>query len=160
MLIIKSSEVIADIKSAAWLESELHPELNLHRRHEMADICEKGNIERVWRIFGVRIAEIRLALLKILHPKKHLSHTNDLENPDRWHFCFLFPIPKDKVVFIKEKIHEYLVASVMADRTEVIIPSASPIWQERADAALSALRQLASTTQQSHSPVRRPLWPL
>lgn len=160
VLIIKSDEVVADIKSAAWLEAELHPELNLHRRHEMADICETGNIERVWRILAIKIAEIRLALLKILLPEKRLSQTNDLQNSTSWHFRFLFPLPKDTLLFIKEKIHELLVAAVMADRSAVIIPAAAPFWKDREEAALRALQNLAATIRPPHSPVRSPLWPL
>ena len=48
-LVIKSGEVLTDIGSAGWLEQELHPELDRHRRHQMADICEPDNAERVWR---------------------------------------------------------------------------------------------------------------
>ncbi|MDE7419259.1 MAG: hypothetical protein K2N35_03530 [Muribaculaceae bacterium] len=157
---IKSKEVLADIRSAAWLESELHPELNRHRRHEMADICEDGNIERVWRIIGIQIAEIRLSLLKILHPEEHLSYSNSLLSPDSWQFRFLFPLPEDTMVFIKEKIHECLVAAVMADRTAVIVAAAADVWEERNVAALASLRQLAATTSHPRAPVGRPLWPL
>lgn len=159
-LCIKASEVISDLRSAAWLESELHPDLNRHRRHEMADICEAGNIERVWRMLGNAVAEIRLTLLKILRHAGHLSHTNDLEHPDAWQFRFIFRLPKDTLGYIKEKIHEYLVAAVMADRTSVILPEASAVWQERRLSSLASLRQIVSITHPPYSPVRRPLWPL
>lgn len=160
MLCIKSSEVLADVRSAGWLESELHPELNRHRRHEMADICESDNIERVWRTLGVCEAEIRLALLKILMPEKESSQVNGLERPEFWTFRFLFRLPAPTASFIKEKIHEYMVATVMADRTAVIIPEASAIWQERSESALAALSQVAATTLPPLSTVCRPLWPL
>ena len=65
---ILSSEVIADLRSAAWLEQELHPELDRHRRHQMADICESDNMDAVWRILAVGIAELRFILLRILVP--------------------------------------------------------------------------------------------
>ena len=159
-LCIKAREVLAEVRSAGWLKSELHPELNRHRRHEMADICEAGNIERVWRVLSVAVAEVRLSLLKMLCQDKHFSHADDLEQPDSWHFRFLFHLPKDILGFIKEKIHEYMVAAVMADRTGVVIPEASAVWHERRDASLASLRQIASTTHPPYSPVRRPLWPL
>ncbi|MDE7096684.1 MAG: hypothetical protein K2O47_04235 [Muribaculaceae bacterium] len=160
MLCIKTSEVIADIKSAAWLESELHPELDRHRRHEMADICEKDNIEKVWRIMGLAEAEIRIALVRVVQQQKCFSHANILSRPGKILFRLLHSLPSATVSFIREKIHEYMVAAVMADRCEVIIRQAAPVWRERAGAALAALRQTAIAAPLPSGPVRRPLWPL
>ena len=160
ILTIKSVEVMADVRSAAWLEQELQPQLERHRRHQMADICERDNVEGVWRILGVAVAEVRLALLSILTPPENPWPANDLERPDIWTFGFRFALAADVVAFLKHKIHEYLVAAVMADRTAVIIPSASAIWSSRAGEALDALRSAAATAQPPYAPVRRPLWPM
>lgn len=157
-LCIRSEEVLADIRSAAWLEQELHPELDRHRRHQMADICEPDNVERVWRVLGIAIAEIRLTLLRILKPRGDLLPANELERPSGWRFAFRQRIAPDVMEFLKEKIHEYLVAMVMADRAAVIIPQCAPIWQERTAETLSALRTSASCS--DLRPVRRPLLPM
>ena len=158
-LCIKSEAVFADIRSAAWLEQELHPELDRHRRHEMADICEPDNVERVWRVLGLAVAEIRRETVRILRREKYPAMTNDLERPEEWTFRFLFPMPPSSVEFLREKIHEYLVASVMAERTGVIIPAAEKIWRLRASSAIAEIRSAASTARPPHSRVRRPLWP-
>ena len=160
MLRIKSAEVLADIRSAAWLESHLHPELDRNRRHEMADICENDNIGRVWRVLGIAVAEIRLALQKIGTPEKDISLENELNSPGSWLFSFRFPLPSSSLTYMKEKIHEYLVAAVMADRCAVIIPSSAKIWQERASGALACMQNLASISHPPLSGVVRPLWPL
>lgn len=157
---IKSDEILADIRSAAWLESELHSDLDRHRRHQMADICEPDNVERVWRVLGIAIAEIRLALIKIITPCEVQLLVNELERPSEWLFTLRFRIAPDVMEFLKKKIHEYLVAMVMADRAAVIIPQCAGIWQERAAETLSALRSLAATTRPPYAPVRRPLWPM
>ncbi len=159
-LTLYSSEILADLRSAAYLESELHPELNRHRRHEMADICEADNIERVWRILGIAEAQVRMALIRILQPQENILPYNTLRQPKGWRFHFLFPVSKTIIAYLREKIHEYMVAAVMADRTETIIPSAAPTWNERRESALAALRSLAATTRPPSPPVRRPLWPL
>lgn len=158
-IIIISREVLDDIKSAAWLESELHPEIDLHRRHEMADICEPGNIEKVWRILGVCEAEARMALRRILLSRERHRHQNDLVNPASRLFVIKDPAAANAVAFLKEKIHEYFVASVMADRSAVIIPEALRPWDERKKEAMTALSTFAATT---GNPVQvlRPLWPL
>ena len=158
-LCIKAEEVMADVRSAAWLEQELHPELDRHRRHEMADICEPDNVERVWRVLGLAVAEIRRETVRIFRQEKYMAMTNDLECPEEWTFRFLFPLPSSSVGLLREKIHEYLVASVMAERTGVIIPAAQKIWQIRASSAIAELRSAAATARPPHAQVRRPLWP-
>lgn len=166
VLTIIAEEVLSDLRSAAWLESEIHPELDLHSRHEMADICEDGNIDRVWRILGLCVAEIRVILHRILlqtgrrHCYLPYSDDDTLLTPVHWHFRFVANLPIDTGKLLKEKIHEFLVARVMADRTAVIISAAARVWQERATDTLEELIQTASTVQLSEGPVRRPLWPM
>lgn len=158
-LCIKSEEVLADIRSAAWLEQELHPELDRHRRHEMADICEPDNVERVWRVLGIAVAEIRRVAVRIFRQEKYPAMTNGLERPEEWTFLFLFPLPSSSVGFLREKIHEYLVASVMAERTGFIIPDAQKIWHLRASSVIEEIRSTVGTARPPHARVRRPLWP-
>lgn len=157
---ILTNEVIADIRSAAWLESELHPELDRHHRHEMADICEDGNIERVWRVLALAEVEVRLALSRILHEKEAAKKDNGLECPEIWQFLFLPGLAPSVLSFIREKIHEYMVARVMADRAGVIIMASAEIWEERGKDALLALNQAAAGARLSTGSVRRPLWPM
>ena len=159
-LCIRSEEVLADLRSAGWLEQELHPALDRHRRHQMADICEGSNAERVWRVLGVAMAEVRFALLKILNPASGLQTVNELERPECWRLSFAEGLPADTLVYLKEKIHEYLVAAVMADRCSVIIPEAAVVWRERAEEGLSVLREGAATAFGRWRAVRRPFWPL
>lgn len=151
-----ADEVIADVRSAAWLESELHQDLDRHRRHQMADICEEGNIERVRRVLSVAVAEARMALAPALHPPGVAIDVNILQFRQRWIFRLMYSPDAATLIFIREKIHEFLVAAVMADRTDVIIPSASSLWRERKACALEALAEAAASIP---SCGRRPLSP-
>lgn len=160
MLKIKSTEIFADLRSAAWLESELHSELDRHRWHEMADICEVDNAECVWRVLGIAAAEVRVSLQKLLCQQQTLSSENNIERPESWDFNFKFPLQKSTLAFIKEKIHEFFVAAVMADRCAVIIPTACATWQTRKTDALAALQQIAAATYPPFSRIRRYIWPL
>lgn len=159
-MIIKSSEVLADIKSAAWLEQELRPELERHCRHQMADICEKDNVEQVWRVLADGVAEIRLVLTGILHPDDEAAQDNEIRHTAGWCFRFVFPIPLQTAIYIKEKIHGYLVANVMADRTAVIIPDAAAVWRIRAEETLAALRGVSGAARVPSHTVHRPIWPM
>lgn len=99
-LLIKSCEILADLRSASWLEQELHPEIDRHRRHQMADICEADNVERVWRMLGIAVAEIRLVLQPILTPPEDIKDSNDLSCPDSWTFRLLFHLPESTADYI------------------------------------------------------------
>lgn len=156
---ILSGEVLADIRSAAWLESETHPECNLHQRHEMADICEKDNIERVWRVLGLCVAEIRLALKEILEPEIASEVQDLLERPSEWLFSFRRRLPEPVAQLLKEKTHEFLVARVMADRLAVLIPVSAQCWADRGADSLSAIRGVAQTSAVMR-PVQRRMWQL
>ncbi len=159
LLIILTSEILADVRSAAWLECELHPELDRHRRHQIADICEKDNVERVWRVLALCEAQIRLALARILLPETQTPQCNCLLRPTSWDFQFRYDVGGATVGFLREKIHNYMVSAVMADRTATIVPAASATWESRRDAALVALGNLAATMRPPCGVVRRPLFP-
>ncbi len=159
LLSILSAEILDDVRSAAWLEAEIHPELDRHRRHEMADICEPDNVERVWRVLALCEAHVRLALTRLLCDPERTQEVNLLLRPTKWYFRFRFAISAAVAGFLREKIHDYMVAAVMADRAATIIPDATATWQERRDAALGALRNIAATTPLPTGPARRPLFP-
>lgn len=142
---IISREVTDDIRSAAWLESELHEDFAPHRRHEMADICEEGNIDRIWRVFGLCDAEIRVALRRILADSRPPAAGNTIDRPDKWTYILAEGVSNETASLAKEKIHDYFTASALADRAEVIIPECAPIWKERARDALAELEQCSAT---------------
>lgn len=154
---IKAGEVMADVRSAGWLEQELHPEADRHRRHQMADICEEGNVEHVWRVLGIRVAEVRLALSALLLPETFSPEDDELQQREEWEFRFRSQLTEMTATYLREKIHEYLVAGVMADRTAVILPEGSAVWQLRASEALASLRSISATA--GVGTARRPLWP-
>lgn len=151
-------EVLDDIRSAAWLESETHPDSNLHQRHEMADICEKDNIERVWRLLGVCDSEVRLTLRKMLKLRDDKIQQNDLNSPDRWVYEFRSSLLPNVGAYLKDKIHEFMVASVMSDRMKVLLPEASNSWTARRKEAVDEIFGMAGIPTE-YKPVRRPLLP-
>lgn len=155
---ILSREVLDDIRSAAWLESETHPDSNLHQRHEMADICERDNIERVWRLLGVCDSEVRLTLRKMLKLRDDKIQQNDLIRTDSWVYEFRSCLLPNVAAYLKEKIHEFMVASVMSDRMKVFLPAAANSWTARRKEAIDEIFGAAGIPTE-YKPVRRPLLP-
>lgn len=149
---------MADLRCASWLTSEINDPKNLHVRHEMADICEKDNIDAVWRVLGTAVTEIRVEMIRILEPQKWITIANELLTPESWEFSFKIKLPDSKETYLQEKIHEYLVAKVMADRTAAIIPAATAYWAERREEAIAGIRLIAAGCINTGK-ARRPLWP-
>ncbi len=156
---ILSSEILDDLRAAGWLEGELHPEVDRHCRHQIADICEADNVERVWRVLALCEAQVRLALARILLPGAQTSQANCLLHPTSWDFQFRYDVGNATVGFLREKIHEYMVSAVMADRCSTIVPGAAGAWEARRDSALGALANVAATVRLPSGPARRPLFP-
>ena len=141
---ILSSEVLADIRSAGWLESDLNSDAGLHRRHQAADICEGDLIDRVWRVLAVEGGG---------------DVSDCLECPERWEFCFRVVPGEQVLALMKEKIHAYMVAMVMADRLGVIMPGTAGPWHKASADAMADLERLAGMSGVAER-ARRPLWPL
>lgn len=150
--------MIDDIRSAAWLESELHEDLPLHRRHEMADVCETDNVEKIWRLLGLCDAEVRVAIRRILAHPSPATTENVIARPLQWDYPLAGGIGGETISLVKEKIHDYFVASAMADRAEVIIAECAGIWRSRAAESLSTLSECAAAAI-AGVPVRRRMCP-
>lgn len=125
----------------------------------MADICEEqGGLDRVRRVLATAMAETRQALHDTLLPDRRARHSDTLEKSPQFTFRLAHHPHPDSIIYIREKIHEYAVARVMADRCSDIIPGCAPVWRERADTALSQLRDAAA--HHTLRPGIRPLCPL
>lgn len=160
IITILSREVIDDLRSAGWLISEISDLANIHTCHQIADICEKDNIDAVWRVLGIAVAEVRVELVKILEPQKGMTFVNRLKAPESWEFGLCVRMTDSAESYLREKIHEYLVARVMADRTSAIIPASAAYWQTRASEAIEGIRLSAATSAPGARHARRPLWPM
>ena len=156
---ILSSEVLADIRSAGWLESDLNSDAGLHRRHQAADICEGDLIDRVWRVLGLCVAHVRMSLRRVLAVEGGGDVSDCLECPERWEFCFRVVPGEQVLALMKEKIHAYMVAMVMADRLGVIMPGTAGPWHKASADAMADLERLAGMSGVAER-ARRPLWPL
>ena len=156
---ILSGEVLADIRSAGWLESDMNSDAGLHRRHQAADICEVDLVDRVWRVLGLCVAHVRMSLRRVLAVEGRGDVSDSLERPERWVFCFRVEPGEHELTLMKEKIHAYMVAMVMADRLGVIMPGAAGAWQKASGEAMAELERLAGLSAVAER-ARRPLWPL
>lgn len=136
------SELLYDIKNYAYIESDLmgagvqDDKLVLHVKHLLADIGEKGNVDRVSRILSLVHAEV----VEMLYPytKTGLTHeeiTDILEEPAVYAVDMNVPttMSRTTINYLSKLIHEYMVYRVMADWTSMTYREVSSIWQAKAD---------------------------
>lgn len=118
-LTFKRDELLYDIRNIAYVEGDVMPTTDDHDRHQVMDIGEDGNVDRVTRVIDLALAECE----ELLYPysKTNVDDTetrNDiLESPKEHHIDMLVPddFSKSTVNLLEKLIHEFLVCRVLSD---------------------------------------------
>ena len=134
-LLFKRSELLYDIKNIAYVEGDVIKTDDEHDRHQIMDIGEDGNIDRVTRVMDLAIAHCR----ELLFPYSRVNvdeteERNDvLVNPEEYNIELLLPddFSKSTLTYLEKLIHEYLVYRVLMDWmsiTNLINPKSAENW--------------------------------
>lgn len=111
--------LLYDIRNIAYVESDVMPTDNEHDRHQVADIGEDGNIDRVTRMMDLAISQCK----ELLYPysKNEVSdeeeRTDELKECEEYKIEMLVPddFSKSTVDYLEKLIHELVVYKVLAD---------------------------------------------
>lgn len=145
-------ELLYDIKNMAFVEGDIIHTNDEHDRHQIMDICEDGNIDRVSRILDFAISKCRELLFPFTKTKVEDASVLDdkLEVPDKYEINMLVPddFSRSSALYLEKLIHEYLVCTVLSDWlsiTNLINPTSSINWnvklksiEEEIDSILNA----------------------
>lgn len=143
-LTFKREELLYDIKNYAFVEADVMGEPGVraddklrHAQHQLADIGEAGNVDRVNRILAV----VHTAVVDMLYPYTKEEPVEEeisdvLETPEEYVVVLTVPITVSRTTLqlLSKLIHEYMVYRVMADWLSITNPQASAHWMEKADA--------------------------
>ncbi len=136
-LTFKRAELLYDIKNYAFVEADVMGEERQHAQHQLADIGEAGNVDRVSRILAV----VHTAVVDMLYPYTKEEPVEEeisdvLETPEEYVVVLTVPITVSRTTLqlLSKLIHEYMVYRVMADWLSITNPQASVHWMEKADA--------------------------
>ncbi len=132
-------ELDYDIASVAWLASDVHEELSLHRRHQLADICQGENRNLVSRHLEEAFATLCLLLKKVGRAKDRQPSSDRLSARRR--FRFLVTAEEADTGLIVEKGHRFLISWVLSVWLAPWAAEEAKIWKE----SLESLRQELST---------------
>lgn len=157
---IVRGEVLKDVANCAYVEGDVLKTEDEHDRHQIQDIVEDGNVERVTRVMDLTFAEIREALYP--YTKQEVTCGTRIDNI--YGEAEIYPLEmtvpstfsQTTLNLIKELAHELMVDRVMADWMSIVNPQKALSWNEKADNARKRVKEvLAARTGR----VRRTLSP-
>lgn len=155
--------LLYDIGNYAYVEAEVLPVDAENTRHQLADIVEDGNVDRVTRMLGLVYREC----VEMLYPycKRPLVVEKDgcvlddkLEEEAYYVVDLSLPhgFSETTVEYLKDLIHEYIVCRVLADWISMVRAGSESNWLAKAEELRSKMR---SALMSRRSMQRRPLKP-
>lgn len=136
VLIFKRAELLYDTENYSYVEADIMKADNEHVQHQVFDIGQEGNIDRVTRILNLAHSEC----VEMLYPytKEEVPDEQDplddiLIAPEE--YVIELSLPEDfsitTVRLLKHLIHEYLVYRVLADWMSITNPGSQKNWEEK-----------------------------
>lgn len=160
-LTFKRAELIYDASNYSFVEADILPEGDECRRHQVFDIGQDGNVDRVTRVLNMAHAEC----VEMLYPytKEEIPDEQEalddvLTEPEVYEIKLTLPktFSQTTLRLLEQLIHEYLVCRVLADWMSITNPESESNWQRK----FSTLRVKIQTALVSRSgKVRRKLKP-
>lgn len=135
-LIFHVSELLYDIKNVAYVEGDIMVTDDDHQRHQVQDIGEDGNIDRVKRMLDLAFAEC----LEFCYPYTKVNVCDRSQACDALRdtdeYVMHMNVPSDfsqtTVLLLLRGIHDYMVNRVMYDWMSITNAKAAANWQEKA----------------------------
>jgi hypothetical protein len=152
--------LLYDIKNYCFIEGDLMERKDEHAKHQVFDVGDEGNIDRVTRVLNLAFA----SCVELCYPysKKEVNERsrrdNELEEEDE--YVMKLKVPNDfsetTVTLLEEIIHEYLVYKVVADWMSLTKPESEANWSKKIE---DAEQQIRVCLHGRVGRVRRPLSP-
>lgn len=133
-LTFKRAELLYDIVNYSFVEGDIMPVEDEHSRHQVLDIGQTGNIDRVTRMLNLAHSEC----VEMLYPytKKEVTAEN-LDNmmatPEEYVIEMSVPqsFSDTTMVILENLIHEYLVCRVLEDWMSITKPDSQANWRDK-----------------------------
>lgn len=130
------SELLMDIKQAAFVEADIMKEGEGHAQHQTFDICEDGNIDRVTRVLSLAFSECVELLYPFTKDPVDVEEVRDDQLVEDQRYILTMHVPetfsKTTVDLLEKYIHEFLICRVLADWFSITKPEAAANWKKKA----------------------------
>lgn len=136
LLTFKRSEVIYDAENYSFVEGDIMKTDDEHARHQVFDIGQSGNIDRVTRILNLahtECVEMLYPYTKTEIPDEQEALNDILAAPEEYHIELTLPegFSISTVKLLTNLIHEYLVCRVLSDWMSITNPGSKAHWEEK-----------------------------
>ena len=167
----KRDELLYDIRNNAYVEGDVMQAKTEHDRHQVQDIGEDGNIDRVTRLLDLAHAECEEALFP--YTKEDVEQETEMDDTPTYveptadaegtvadmemftddmtaskptgDYVIRLLVPdeysKTTVRLIVRYIHEYMVCRVLSDWMSITNPPAAANWKAKQDEALEGMKE-------------------
>lgn len=160
-LTFKRSELLYDAENYSFVEGDIMSTENIHAKHQVFDIGQSGNVDRVTRVLNLahsECVEMLFPYTKEEIPDEQEALNDILKEPEEYNILLSLPdgFSLSTVKLLKHLVHEYLVCRVLADWMSITNPSSQANWENK----LSSIKQKIQTSLVSRSgKIRRKMKP-
>ena len=135
LLRFKREELLYDIGNYSYVEGDIIPTQDEHERHQVIDVVEDGNVDRVTRVLDLAFAQC----VELCYPYSKVAIEDGTElddtksEPSVYELRLRLPdgFSQTTVTLLEKLIHELLVYKVMADWMSITKPTSKQNWEER-----------------------------
>lgn len=135
-LTFKRQELLYDASNYSYVEADTIPEGDECRRHQVFDITQEGNVNRVTRVLNMAHAEC----VEMLYPytKEEIPDGQEalddvMREPEEYEIKLNLPasFSLTTVKMLESLIHEYLVCRVLADWMSITNAESEATWEKK-----------------------------
>ena len=152
VLAFNRSQLLYDIKNIAYVEADVMPAKEEHQRHQVFDIAEDGNVDRVTRVMDLAVGkckEIIFPLTKTVVDEVE-SRDDNLKETQVYYIYLSLPqsFSKTTLDYLSKLIHEFIVYTVLVDWlsiTDITNESAYQKWANKLSDVITEIGRAKST---------------
>lgn len=152
VLVFSREQLLYDIKNIAYVEADVMSAEDEHQRHQVFDIAEDGNVDRVTRVMDLAVdkcREILFPLTKTVVDEVESRDDNLKETPVYYIYLSLpQSFSKTTLDYLSKLIHELIVYTVLVDWlsiTDITNESAYQKWANKLSDVISEIGRAKST---------------
>lgn len=143
-ILLSRDNLLYDIKNCAYVEGDTMSAEDDHARHQVFDIGEDGNVDRVTRTMDIAYAEC----VEFMYPyaKKACKDSqvinNDLVEQSQYEINLTVGdnFSQSTVELLAKLVHEYIVCRVLGDWLRITDPNNRSDWDAKAEETKNAIR--------------------
>jgi len=161
-LVFIREQLIYDIDNCSWVEGDVLRAEDEHQRHQIQDVAQYGNIDRVTRMLDLAFAECNDILYPFTKTKLEAGTREDDTLKETEKYVMRLKVPRDfsKTTYevLLQYIHHYMVARVIEDWMSITNPdkNSAANWKRKIEEVREAIESAMNSRM---GRVRRTLTP-